>query len=323
MHNKAASGIIYLAILCYTCIIGFAFLFIKLSLESAHPIDALAHRFTLALTAIAAVFLISRRRMRLNGKALLSMLPLVMFYPFLFFTLQTYGLVYTTSGEAGIINATVPIFTMLLASFFLKERSNWLQKGFTLLTVAGVVFIFMMKGAHFQASGTLGFVLILLSALSLSAYSILTRKLTQRYHFLDLTFMSMLVGFIAFNAMSVVRHAAEGTLVHYFDNFQTPTFVWAILYLGVLSSMGTALLSNFALSRIEASRMSIFNNASTVLTILGGVIFLHEPLAYYHFVGALMVLAGVVGVSMAGRREAAAAGRTQVATTRSVRVEKG
>jgi EamA-like transporter family. len=90
--QQSASGVVYLAVACYTGIIGFAFLFIKLALETAHPIDALAHRFTIALAAIAAVFLISRRRLRLSGRMLLSMLPLVLFYPFLFFTLQTYGL---------------------------------------------------------------------------------------------------------------------------------------------------------------------------------------------------------------------------------------
>lgn len=319
MPTKANSGIVYLAVACYTVIIGFAFLFIKLALETAHPIDALAHRFTLALAAIAAVFLIARRRPHIDKKALLSMLPLVLFYPFLFFTLQTYGLVYTTSGEAGIINAAVPISTMVLASIFLKERSNWLQKGFTLLTVAGVAFIFLMKGTHFQASGMRGIALILLSALSLSAYSILARKLTQRHHYLDMTFLIMLAGFVAFNAMSVARHAAEGTLPHYFDAFRTPTFVWAALYLGVLSSMGTSLLTNFVLTRMEASRMSIFNNAATVLTILAGVVFLNEPLAYYHVIGALMVLAGVIGVGWAGRRKKASAAVRDPGGGRSVR----
>lgn len=304
-----STGAVYLAVACYTCIIGFAFLFIKLSLESAHPIDALAHRFTIALAAVAVVFLISRRRFRLSGKALLAMLPLVLFYPFLFFTFQTFGLTYTTSGEAGIINASVPIFTMLLASLFLKERSDWLQIGFTLLTVAGVMFIFLMKGADFQASGTRGIALILLSAMSLSAYSILARKLTQRHHYLDVTFMILLVGFVVFNAMSVVRHAAEGTIPQYFDSFRTPTFTWAALYLGVLSSMGTSLLTNFVLTRMQASYMSLFNNAATVLTILAGVIFLNEPLAYYHVVGAAMVLAGVIGASLAGRRKTAERGK--------------
>lgn len=77
--QQSASGVVYLAVACYTGIIGFAFLFIKLALETAHPIDALAHRFTIALAAIAAVFLISRRRLRLSGRMLLSMLPLVLF----------------------------------------------------------------------------------------------------------------------------------------------------------------------------------------------------------------------------------------------------
>ncbi|WP_168120864.1 DMT family transporter [Paenibacillus sp. HB172176] len=302
MGKGSTAGIVYAAAVCYMLIIGFAFLFIKLSLESADPIDALAHRFTVAFAAISILFLILRRRISLiGGKQLLSLLPLVLFYPFLFFLLQTYGLEYTTSGEAGIVNATVPIFTMLLASFFLRERASLLQKLFTLLTVSGVVFIFLMKGANFQASGIRGIVLIMLSALALSAYSILTRKLTLRHHFLDLTFVILLAGFIVFNALSVAHHAAEGTLPSYFDSLGTPSFLWSILYLGIPSTAGTALLTSFILTRMEALRMSLFNNAATVITILAGVFFLDESLAYYHIIGACMVLVGVVGVNLAGR----------------------
>ncbi|EFU43757.1 hypothetical protein PVOR_01030 [Paenibacillus vortex V453] len=304
--NTPHTGRAYAAALGYTVIIGFSFMFVKMALIVSNPLDTLAHRFTLSFIAAALALLIARRRVPLHLKRLLVIVPLAIFYPFLFFTLQTFGLVYTSSAEAGIIHATVPIFTMLLASLFLKERSGWAQKLFTVLSVTGIISIFVLKGVSFEASSMLGIVLILLSALSNAIYSVMARKLTQKQPVLDITFIMTLIGFVLFNLMSVVQHAAQGTLMQYFDPFAHPSFVWAVLYLGVLSSLGTSLLSNYALSQLEASRMSIFNNLATVITIIGGVFFLNEQLAYYHFIGAGLVIIGVIGASFAGRSKRAA-----------------
>ncbi|MNX07304.1 EamA-like transporter family protein [compost metagenome] len=66
----------------------------------------------------------------------------------------------------------------------------------------------------------------------------------------------------------------------------------------MLSSLCTSLLSNYAISRIEASKMSVFNQLSTIVTIGAGAIILHETLAYYHFIGTVMILVGVIGVCL-------------------------
>jgi len=298
MLHERQTKLAYIAAILNALIIGFSFLFVKLALQVSHPLDTLAHRFTIAFIATAVLLVVTRRRIQLNFKTLLILIPLALFYPFLFFVLQTFGLVYTTSSEAGIVHALVPIFTMLLASIFLKERSNLLQKLFTMLTVAGIVFIFVMKGVQVSSSSSLGIVLILLSALSSSSYSVLARKITQKVHLLDISFVMTLLGALSFNGISIIRHGLEGSLNHYFDDFTVPSFMLSILYLGVLSSLITSLLSNFALKHMEASKMSIFGNLGTIFTILGGAIFLKEQLAYYHIIGAVMVLVGVVGVSL-------------------------
>ncbi|GAB6927814.1 DMT family transporter [Paenibacillus sp. JCM 10914] len=305
--NTPRKGRAYAAVLLYTLIIGFSFMFAKMAITIADPLDTLAHRFTISLAAASAALLMTRRRFRWRKKEMLAVIPLAVFYPLLFFILQTLGLVYTTSAEAGIINATVPIFTMLLASLFLKEHSNALQKSFTAISVAGVILIFVLKGVSLASSSTLGIILILLSALSTSVYTVMARRLTQKQSVLDITFMMSLLGFVTFNVISVSRHAAVGNVSQYFAAFSHPTFVWSVLYLGVLASLGTSLLANYTLSQLEASRMSIFNNLSTIITIFAGVLFLQEQIAYYHILGAVLVITGVIGVSLAGHHKSRSA----------------
>ncbi|WP_245948333.1 DMT family transporter [Paenibacillus sambharensis] len=251
-----------------------------------------------ALAAAFIALIAAGQRPALGRKDLLAIMPMALFYPFLFFSFQTFGLVYTTSSEAGIIHATVPIFTMLLAASFLKEKSTWLQKLFTLLTVTGIVSIFVLKGVQFEAASLSGILLILLSALSSAAYSVLARRLTQRLPLLQLTFYMSLTGCIAFNLMAVARHAAGGTIHQYVEPFTHPAYLGALLYLGVMSSLVSSLLSHYALSIMTASRMSVFNNLSTIITIIAGAVILGEELRAYHYTGAALVITGVIGASL-------------------------
>ncbi|QRG66399.1 DMT family transporter [Brevibacillus choshinensis] len=283
-------------------IVGLSFIFVKLALSVSDPLDTLAHRFTIAFVAAAIPVLFGWVRLTIKPKQMIMLLPLALLYPTLFFALQTFGLVYTTSSEAGIIQATVPIFTLLMATFFLKETTTWLQKASTFLSVAGVIYIFVMKGASLGGGNALGTILILLSALSIAGYSVLAKKMTRSFHYIDITYMVSVVGFLFFNVWAVTRHAAEGTLNQFFTPFQSPIFVLSVLFLGVLSSLVTSFLNNFALSKMEASKLSVFNNLSTLVTVAAGTVFLQEQLALYHVMGAVLIIAGVIGTNYLGAK---------------------
>ena len=43
--------------------------------------------------------------------------------------------------------------------------------------------------------------------------------------------------------------------------------------------------------------MSVFGNLSTLITMIAGVIFLNESLSYYHIIGAVMIIAGIIGMN--------------------------
>jgi drug/metabolite transporter (DMT)-like permease len=70
---------------------------------------------------------------------------------------------------------------------------------------------------------------------------------------------------------------------------------------------------------MEASQMSVFVNFSTLVTISAGVIVLDERLSYYHFIGALLIIGGVVGTNVLSLRKArptSRSGHTSSSVTR-------
>ncbi|MBL3822713.1 DMT family transporter [Bacillus sp. BSL6] len=292
----------YISALLYSFIIGFSFLFVKLTLTITSPLDTLAHRFTVAFVAASIPIVFGFVKLNMSFKNILALLPLAIFYPALFFAFQAFGLVYTSSSEAGIIQAAIPIFTMMLASYFLKEYTNTWQKISVLISVIGVIYIFIMNGIGTHETSFIGVILILLSALSSAFYNVLARKMTKKFKLMDLTYTMTVIGFISFNLIAITSHISKGTITVYFKPFTNGTFLISILYLGLLSSLLTALLLNYSLSYIEAAKISVFSNFSTLITIIVGVVFLHEQIAYYHIIGTILIVLGVVGTNFLGKR---------------------
>ncbi|MFJ8414210.1 DMT family transporter [Bacillus paramycoides] len=292
----------YISALLYSFIIGFSFMFVKLALTITNPLDTLAHRFTVAFIAASIPVIFGFVKLNISFKNILALLPLAIFYPALFFAFQAFGLVYTSSSEAGIIQAAIPIFTMILASYFLKEYTNIWQKTSVLISVIGVIYIFIMNGIVAHKTSFIGVILILLSALSSACYNVLARKMTKKFKLMDLTYTMTALGFISFNSIAIVDHLNKGTITIYFKPFTNGTFLISILYLGLLSSLLTALLLNYSLSYIEAAKISVFSNLSTLITIIAGVVFLHEQIAYYHIIGTIMIILGVIGTNFLGKK---------------------
>ena len=291
----------YAAALGYASIIGFSFLFVKISLTVTNAVDILAYRFTAAFLFAIIINLFTKKLQKINLKDFRKILPLAIFYPTLFFLFQVTGLVYITTSEAGILQATIPIFTLILASFILKEDAGPLRKVSIILSVVGVMYIFIMNGVNVESYNWTGIILILLSTLSLAFYNVFARNLTRQYALFTLTFFMTFVGFIFFNSLAIVYHMINNSLGSFFLPLHSIKFVGSIIYLGVLSSFLTSFLSNYALNKIEASRMSVFNNISILITIFAGIIFLNESIYYYHIIGAIIIIAGVFGTNYTGR----------------------
>lgn len=285
----------YLAAISYSVIIGFSFLFIKFTLVSAHPLDTLAHRFTVSMAAAALILLFFKRtRFSVTWKQIMAILPLATLYPLMFFLFQVFGLNFSSTTEAGIFQAMIPIFTMFLAAGFLSERPHLYRKIGIGLSVGGVILIFVLKGVNIGSGSMLGGGLILISAFSSAGYNVLARKLVQNYNVFQMTCVMTAIAFVFFNVFAVGRHMVVGDLNLYFQPFLDLKFTLSILYLGILSSLCTSFLSNYALIELEASQMSLFAHLATLITLAAGAFILGEPLSYYHIIGALLIIGGLI-----------------------------
>ena len=299
MQNKNAG---YLAAVSMSLIVGFSFYFSKISLSFASPLEVLAHRFTAAAVFSATLLLLKVLPMKITREDFLKFLPFSIFYPILFFLLQIIGLTSVQSSLASIIQATTPFFTMILAALILKEKVDQKKIFFLLLSLSGILYISIHKGVSFQGSSVLGYAFLLFSSFSSAANFILVRKYARSLGHLKITVMAVFAGFIFFNGTLFIRMGLRASMDSYRMAFGTYRYLFPILFLGIPSTLFSSMLTNFSLTKLEASTMSVFHHLGTFVSIFAGVVLLKETLFFYEIIGSLLILLGVLGITFSGRK---------------------
>ncbi len=216
------------------------------------------------------------------------LLPMVLFQPCLYFLCESNALTYTTSSQAGIIASTMPLMVAVGAWMFLSEKITLVTVAGLLLTIAGVVALTLFQSDDTVAANPiLGNLLELGAMASASANTILVKRLTSRYSPWTLTAMQVVTGILFFSP------GLAGIL-------NAPSSVWSLkliillVFLGSCVSLGAFALYNWGISRIDASRASIFINLVPVTAIFLGWLVLGEVLNLNQCVAAAVVIFGVL-----------------------------
>jgi drug/metabolite transporter (DMT)-like permease len=301
--SKNKHGIYYIAAIATSVIIGVTFIIVKIGLRYSDLLDFLAYRFTFAFLAVIVSVLFGFIKPNINKESIKAIVPLALFFPLLFFTFQALGLQLIQSSEAGIIFAMGPVFTMIIASFFLDEKTSIIQKISILLSVFGVLYIAFKKGSTLEAQNIKGLLFTVISVLTFSSYNVMARKLTRKYSSKDIIVIITAIGFIVFNGVAIGKHMLDGDVSRFFIPLENWEFVLSIAFLGVFSTFTTSFLTVFALSGLESYKISVFSNLSTVISIVAGIAILNESIYYYHIIGSILIIGGVIGANIFNQKE--------------------
>lgn len=286
---------VHIAGLLFATIFGFSFMFSKVALDYVSPIGLIAYRFLVAFIAFECLRRFKVVEIRFLRSHFKYLFWVAFFQPILYFLFETYGLQLTTSGEAGMMIALIPIVVTLLSAVILRESPNPIQILFILLSVSGVLFIQISKseaGITFQA---LGFFLLLGAVLAAALFNIASRNASKVMKPYEVTYFMMMFGAVVFNMLYITELALGNNILGYFTNLNHLELILPILYLGTVASIGGFFLVNFALSKAPAHITSIYSNLSTIVAVIAGALLLGEPLQYYHWIGSFMIVAGVYG----------------------------
>ena len=295
--KKETKTLPYITAFISSIIFGLSFLFTKKALVVASPIAIMGFRFLMAFVVMTILVLLRIIKVNYKNKPLGWLMLLALFEPVIYFLFETYGLQYTASSVGGLMISLIPIAVTAAGAYFLNEKPTVKQVIFIIVSVSGVALIGVMGSSGETGTSPLGILLMLGAVMSAAMFSIISRKISRQFTAIEITYFMMFTGALCFNFLVIFGHIINGTMTSYFNPLTSVTFTISTVYLGIVSSVIAYFLLNYSLSKLQASKTTVYSNISTIVSILAGIIFLKESFHLYHMVGSALILLGIWGTS--------------------------
>ena len=279
MPAKDHSTLGRLALLGTTIIWGSSFIILKNTLNSLPTLWILALRFSgaaliMALAANRQLKTLDRRAFK-YGLAMGAAL-------YCAYTLQTYGLLYTTPGKNAFLTATYCVIVPFLWWAFFKKRPDRYNVAAALVCIAGMALV-SLEG---DLSLGLGDALTMCCGLFYALHIIVSSRGLEKYAVLPLTTVQL--------ATTAVLCWITAPIASPFPQ-SVPASAWlSVAYLCVMCTGACYFLQALGQKYTSAQSASIILTLESVFGTLFSVAFYHEQLTLKTVSGFVLIFAAVL-----------------------------
>ncbi|WP_299767543.1 DMT family transporter [uncultured Dokdonia sp.] len=261
----------------YMLIAAFAFAWMNLLakyLDDFHPLQVVFFRafgtfiFIFPYMLIKKVPVIGKNVMWLSLRGVLSFVSLALFFK----VVQDIPL-----GSAVALRYTAPIFSVILAYFFLKEV---VKLGQWISLIISIVGAFIMKGVDFRIDTT-SFILIMLSSVLVGGVFAIVRYLGSREHFL--TIINYFMVFSIVGSFFFIQHWRMPVGQEW----------WWVTSIGILGLIGQVFLTR-AFQLADTSTVAPIKYMELVYALLFGFFLFDESYTFWPIVGMTLVVLGML-----------------------------
>lgn len=291
MENKSKSRLTaYLELTLASIIWGISFIATKVAVADAPPAVIIWLRFTIALV-ILFFYLLFRGQIRIPPVRDLGYFALLGFIGISFHQwLQSTGLMTAQASTTSWLVSTAPIFMALLAWIFLKEKLALpaiLGIGVATFGMMLIVSNGDLAGVLKGKIGSIGNLLVLLSAINWAIFSVLSRKALNEYAAIFVLFYALLFGVI----FSSVHFIWVGGWT-YLDHLSEATWL-AVAFLGIGCSFVAYAFWYDGLKAVSTSQAGIFLYIEPIVSLIAAALILDEVINLPAVLGGGLILLGV------------------------------
>lgn len=193
------------------------------------------------------------------------------------------GLKLTTAGRAAFIHKTLPLYAIILAFVFLKEKITKQQIVASALMIAGLVFL---ESTLLLSSIRLGDFLVLGATVLWACENMFSKRVMNlKETNWVVSFSRMFFGSLVLFALIFILGRAS--LLWNLDANQ-------ILYIAISAFLLLLYVLTYywGLRYINLSKASVLLLISPVITLVLGITYLHEPVYYNQLLGSALILIG-------------------------------
>ncbi len=271
---------------------GPSFLFIKVAVEEIPPLTLVVGRVGLAALLLYLILRLQGRGLPKFGPIWKHFAVMGLFSNALPFVLFSWGEIYIASALAAILNGTTPLFTIVLAHFFIADERITPQKmGGMLLGFGGLILLIVPSLFEGVFATTWGLIAIAVASASYGVAIVYSRK--------NLRGLPPLVAPTAQLGMATLYLLPLSLLIEHPFSLPTPSWT-AIGSLLMLAVVGTALAFIVYYRILEETSATYLSMVTYLVPAFGlflGVIILGEQPGWNAYAGCALILLGVMVVN--------------------------
>lgn len=278
-------------LLALGCTWGASFLFIHVIVDDTGPMELVLGRLFFGMLAIGAYVLVTRHRFKLTPLLIAQVSVMAVFTNVVPFGLIALGQEHISSGHASILNATVPIFTSIIAAAALDEE--YMTTGRIAGLVLGLIGVGVLTGKDVldvTSANVLGQFAIVLAALCYGGGAVYARHLLRNNEPVTLALMQTALGtLIAVPVLLAVRGGAP--------DYNISLEAWgSFLGLGILGTGIGYIGWLWLIENVGSVRASLVTYIVPCVAVVLGWLVLDESIGVNTIAGGLLIVAGVASV---------------------------
>lgn len=281
----------FITVLCWGC----SFISSKVLMEGAGmtPVEVFVYRFSIAYLLILC-FTIKNIRSR-SRKDEIQFAICGVCSGTLYFLMENYALMYTSTGNVSLLSSISPIFVAILVSIIYKTRMRRGEITGSLVAFVGVALVIfsesISKGLGIQIS-PLGDILAISCAFSWAIYSIAVKNLLPFYDSFFITRKLFFYGLITSIPLLLIQ--PEPLHIGVLFDASQPKYLMNLLFLALMCSTMAYLLWNESMKIIGPVSTNNYMYLQPPVTMIAGCWLLGETIYPFGYVGCVLVLAGLL-----------------------------
>lgn len=271
------------------CLIwGSTWAFIKLGLEDLPPFTFAGIRFVIASLIIYAI--IAARKIRLprtrKDWTLLAVTGVLSFT--LNYGLVFWGEQYVSSGLAALLQATIPVFGLVIAHFYLPDEQMTPAKVLgVVLGVAGVGVIFSDQLTVAGPKALAGSAGLVIGSACAAYANVLVKSRGGKMEPATLAFGQMVFGLVP---LLLIGIATEGSPlnVHW-----SGMAVVSLFYLAIVGTVFAFLMYYWLVQHMDVTNTMLIALVTPIIAVALGIVVLDEKLNWRMVIGGAMIIGGI------------------------------
>lgn len=278
----------YLFVLLAMMFWGFSFVWFRQVVIFYEPITIITLRLFISGTILISLLFILKKWQPIEKKDIKWFLALAFTQPFCYFLGESFGLKQVSPTISSAIIATIPVITPIAAWFFIREKPGlkvWLG---IFISSAGIALMLFNRDLSLNAAPQ-GVALLFFAVISAIAYTIIIRKIADKYNALLIIAMQNIIGGFYFLPLFFTFDFG-----HFLVAKPDSSAITALILLSVFASTFAYYFYIISIREIGVTKANIFTNLIPVFTATLSYFVLNEQFTLAKIAGMTLVIAGVV-----------------------------